>query len=69
MEQFAYKILTSNSNNSDLARSYYQNKFSEILVDEYQDVNELQEQIIQVIKEKVKQFIYGRGCKAIYLWI
>lgn len=69
MEQFAYKILTSNSNNSDLARSYYQNKFSEILVDEYQDVNELQEQIIQVIKEKgknnlfmvgdVKQSIYG----------
>lgn len=59
MEQFAYKILTSNSNNSDLARSYYQNKFSEILVDEYQDVNELQEQIIQVIKEKVK---------TIYLW-
>ena len=69
MEQLAYQILTSDSSKSKLAQEYYQNKFSEILIDEYQDVNQLQEEIIQAIKKKgknnlfmvgdVKQSIYG----------
>ena len=69
MEQLAYQILTTNSSKSQLAQEYYQNKFSEILIDEYQDVNELQEEIVQAIKKKgknnlfmvgdVKQSIYG----------
>lgn len=69
MEHFAYEILTQGSSKSNLAKEYYQRRFSEILVDEYQDVNELQEHIIQSIKKKgknslfmvgdVKQSIYG----------
>lgn len=69
MEQFANKILTQNTSNSELAKKYYQDKFDEILIDEYQDVNYLQESIIQAIKKKghntlfmvgdVKQSIYG----------
>lgn len=69
MEQFANKILTQDTSNSDLAKKYYQDKFDEILIDEYQDVNYLQESIVQAIKKKghntlfmvgdVKQSIYG----------
>ena len=69
MEQFAYEILTKSSSNSDLAQEFYQNKFDEILVDEYQDINYLQESIIQALKRPnknsiflvgdVKQSIYG----------
>lgn len=69
MEQFANKILTQDTSNSDLAKKYYQDKFDEILIDEYQDVNRLQESIVQAIKKKghnnlfmvgdVKQSIYG----------
>lgn len=69
MEQFAFQILSQDTSNSQMARSFYQNKFTEILVDEYQDINALQEQILQLIKKKgqnnlfmvgdVKQSIYG----------
>lgn len=69
MEHLAFKILSKNESKSHLAREYYQNLFSEILIDEYQDVNELQEQIVQSLKQKgknslfmvgdVKQSIYG----------
>lgn len=69
MEQLAYKILSQDTSNSQLARDFYQNKFKEILVDEYQDINPLQERILQLLKKKgqntifmvgdVKQSIYG----------
>ncbi|MBD5429370.1 helicase-exonuclease AddAB subunit AddA [Lactobacillus sp.] len=69
MEQFANEILSQDTSNSDLAKKYYQDKFDEILIDEYQDVNDLQESIVQAIKKKghntlfmvgdVKQSIYG----------
>lgn len=69
MEQFAYQILSQDTSNSQLARSFYRNKFEEILVDEYQDINPLQERILQIIKKDgqnnlfmvgdVKQSIYG----------
>lgn len=69
MEQFAYQILSSDTSNASLARDFYRDKFKEILVDEYQDINPLQENIIQTIKDKdkntvfmvgdVKQSIYG----------
>ena len=52
-----------------MAREFYQNKFKEILIDEYQDINALQERIIQQVKNTdkntlfmvgdVKQSIYG----------
>lgn len=69
MEQMAYTILSQDTSNSQLARDFYQNKFKEILVDEYQDINPLQENIIQLLKQEgknnlfmvgdVKQSIYG----------
>ena len=69
MEQLAYRILSQDTSSSQMARDFYQNKFKEILVDEYQDINALQENIIQQIRETgkntlfmvgdVKQSIYG----------
>lgn len=69
MEQLAYQILSQDTSNSQLARSFYQNKFKEILVDEYQDINPLQERLLQLLKKDgqnnlfmvgdVKQSIYG----------
>lgn len=69
MEQFAYQILSQDTSNSQLARDYYSNQFKEILIDEYQDINPLQEKIIQLLKKDkqnnifmvgdVKQSIYG----------
>lgn len=69
MEQLAYQILSQDTSASQMARSFYQNKFTEILVDEYQDINPLQEKILQLIKKDgqnnifmvgdVKQSIYG----------
>ncbi|MCT7858943.1 MAG: UvrD-helicase domain-containing protein, partial [Lactobacillus crispatus] len=43
MEQLAYQILSQDTSNSQMAREFYQNKFKEILIDEYQDINALQE--------------------------
>lgn len=69
MEQFAYQILSQDTSNAQMARTFYQNKFKEILVDEYQDINALQEKILQLVKKDgqnnlfmvgdVKQSIYG----------
>lgn len=69
MEQLAYTILSQDTSNAKLARQFYQEKFKEILVDEYQDINPLQEELIQLLKKPdhnhlfmvgdVKQSIYG----------
>lgn len=69
MEQLAYQILSQDTTSSKLARDYYHKKFTNILVDEYQDTNALQDSIIQLIKNPethglfmvgdVKQSIYG----------
>ena len=69
MEQLAYQILSQDTSASQMARSFYQNKYSEILVDEYQDINPLQEKILQLVKKDgqnnifmvgdIKQSIYG----------
>lgn len=60
MEQFAFSILTTDTSNAHIAQEYYQEKFNEILIDEYQDVNALQENIIAAIK---------RRDKTTYLWL
>ncbi len=69
MEQLAYQILSQDTSGSNMARNFYQQKFDEIFVDEYQDINPLQEQIIQSLKKTgcntlfmvgdLKQSIYG----------
>lgn len=68
LEQFAYQILSGPDTENAAARNFYQQKFKLILVDEYQDVNDLQDQLIGLLKTKsnhlflvgdVKQSIYG----------
>ncbi|UQS83561.1 helicase-exonuclease AddAB subunit AddA [Bombilactobacillus thymidiniphilus] len=69
LEQYTLQIFRTKKDNQFLARSYYQQQFTEILVDEYQDTNPLQEAIIQQFKSTqpgnlfmvgdVKQSIYG----------
>ena len=74
LEHYALKILATEENGaltpSDIA-GHYQNRFAEVLVDEYQDVNFLQETIVNLVKRgaerdgnlfmvgDVKQSIYG----------
>ena len=68
-EQMAYKILIAND--YEVAKKY-QNRFKEIMVDEFQDTNITQDKIIKLISNghnifrvgDVKQSIYGfRGAK------
>lgn len=61
MEQLAYQILSQDTSNSQMAREFYQNKFKEILIDEYQDINALQERIIQQIKSDAKNTLFMVG--------
>ena len=46
-EHFALDILTAND--SEIALSY-QRQFKEVMIDEYQDINRVQEAIIQLLK-------------------
>jgi DNA helicase-2/ATP-dependent DNA helicase PcrA len=50
-------------------RSHYQNKFRHILVDEFQDTNQIQYQWLQqLIGEKTTPFIVGDDDQSIYAW-
>lgn len=49
LEHFALKILQKKDNGNE-ASSYYRQKFEEVLVDEYQDVNRLQEAILYWVR-------------------
>lgn len=68
MEQLAYQILSLDTTEGHLARAFYQQHFAEILVDEYQDINQLQQGLFDLLKGDqnhlfmvgdVKQSIYG----------
>ena len=72
LEHLTLQILMENENDeASEAVVYYQNKFSEVLVDEYQDINTLQEAILRRLTRQqtefgnyfmvgdVKQSIYG----------
>ncbi|MGI1806318.1 helicase-exonuclease AddAB subunit AddA [Exiguobacterium sp. TDN 0502] len=50
LEHFALEILTSDGQPSDVAK-LLQDRFIEVLVDEYQDTNEVQERIIQLVSK------------------
>lgn len=68
LEQFAYQILNQTDTNSRMAQDFYQHKFREILVDEYQDTNPIQEQIIQSVKnpQENNMFMVGDVKQSIY---
>ncbi|WP_099974795.1 helicase-exonuclease AddAB subunit AddA [Lactobacillus terrae] len=77
LEHYAYDILNTEIDGENIAQDYYQNKFSEIMLDEYQDVNAMQENIIQKIKTEsnhlfmvgdIKQSIYGFRQAAPYIF-
>ncbi|APX72809.1 helicase-exonuclease AddAB subunit AddA [Companilactobacillus allii] len=77
LEHKAVLILTSSVDDKKVALNYYQNKFSEIMIDEYQDVNAMQEDIIQLLSNDdnhifmvgdIKQSIYGFRQAAPYIF-
>ncbi|SAM74223.1 ATP-dependent helicase/nuclease subunit A [Enterococcus faecium] len=69
LEHFTLQILQTEIAGHKPAESYYQNRFAEVLVDEYQDINQLQETILRHLSTEnpgnlfmvgdVKQSIYG----------
>jgi len=69
IEHFALGILYQQGNYSDVAQSYKE-YFYEVLVDEYQDTNEVQEAIIQAISKQMQPrnnlFMVGDLKQSIY---
>ncbi|MDT2760337.1 helicase-exonuclease AddAB subunit AddA [Enterococcus xiangfangensis] len=69
LEHFTLQILQTAINGERPAENYYRKRFAEILVDEYQDINQLQETILRQLSVEepgnlfmvgdVKQSIYG----------
>ena len=58
------KVLEENKE----AAEYYQNRFSHILVDEYQDVNSLQSRIVDKIGSNHQIMAVGDDAQCIYTW-
>jgi len=54
--------------NFDDARSYFQNRFSHVLVDEYQDVNSLQARIVDQVASNHQVMAVGDDAQCIYTW-
>ncbi len=50
------------------ARQYFQNRFSHILVDEYQDVNSLQARIVDHVVSNHQVMAVGDDAQCIYTW-
>ena len=69
LEHFTLQILQTEVDSIKPAENYYRSRFSEIMVDEYQDINQLQETILRQLSSEepgnlfmvgdVKQSIYG----------
>ncbi|MFC6323264.1 helicase-exonuclease AddAB subunit AddA [Companilactobacillus baiquanensis] len=77
LEHMAMQILSTEVNGTKTALKFYQNKFHEIMLDEYQDINAMQEGIIQLLKTDdnnifmvgdIKQSIYGFRQAAPYIF-
>ena len=54
--------------NNEEAAQYYQERFSHVLVDEYQDVNSLQAQIVDKIAANHQIMAVGDDAQCIYTW-
>lgn len=77
LEHMAVMILQTPVDNHMVALDYYQTKFHELMIDEYQDVNAMQEKIIQLLSNDdnhifmvgdIKQSIYGFRQAAPYIF-
>ncbi len=63
MERYAYQILTSNNN---MIANLLKDEFDEILVDEFQDTNEIQNEIVNLISKGNNTFRVGDVKQSIY---
>lgn len=77
LEHQAVQILSASVDDKPVALDYYQHRFHEIMIDEYQDVNAMQENIIQLLSNDgnhifmvgdIKQSIYGFRQAAPYIF-
>lgn len=77
LEHMAVNILQTPVDDNLVALDYYQTKFHELMIDEYQDVNAMQEKIIQLLSNQtnhifmvgdIKQSIYGFRQAAPYIF-
>ena len=77
LEHMAVEILQTPVDDHLVALDYYQTKFHELMIDEYQDVNAMQEKIIQLLSNDnnhlfmvgdIKQSIYGFRQAAPYIF-
>lgn len=62
----AVKFLGSGSPTSQVLRRIYQQKFREILVDEFQDTNHLQNRLLELIRRDSNLFVVGDFKQSIY---
>ncbi|NLC97059.1 MAG: UvrD-helicase domain-containing protein [Erysipelotrichaceae bacterium] len=63
MEKYAYKILTSNNN---MIANQLKQEYDEILIDEFQDTNEIQNEIVKLISKGNNTFRVGDVKQSIY---
>lgn len=70
MEHFCYQLLYEKDENDNIVYSelalQLQAKYTEVLVDEYQDINDLQEAILQAVSKKNNLFMVGDIKQSIY---
>lgn len=70
LEHYALEILSGSNQTGSEASTYYRQQFKEVLVDEYQDVNRLQEAILSWVRtpddENGNQFMVGDVKQSIY---
>ncbi|AMV60549.1 ATP-dependent nuclease, subunit A [Pediococcus damnosus] len=68
LEHFAMQILNGDSAESKSARTAYQKQFDEVIVDEYQDINPLQEAILTSVttEDPGNMFMVGDVKQSIY---
>ena len=61
LERFALKILSN-----DAILTAVKNKYAYVFVDEYQDINNVQEKIISLVSGKTNRFMVGDVKQSIY---
>jgi ATP-dependent helicase/nuclease subunit A len=67
LEHRAVDILEGEVDGRKIAQEYYQNKFHELMIDEYQDVNAMQDKIIDLLScENNHRFMVGDIKQSIY---
>ncbi|WP_119326277.1 helicase-exonuclease AddAB subunit AddA [Companilactobacillus musae] len=67
LEHRAVDILEGEVDGRRIAQEYYQNKFHELMIDEYQDVNPMQDKIIDLLScENNHRFMVGDIKQSIY---